>query len=185
MAKTLVFSDIYDEFYPKISYYLNGLVGQQEAEELTQIVFEKISRNVDSFRGESKLCTWIYRIATNTALDRLKSSSFRYSQAGSFAADSNHMPGIEAAIFESKFKQASPDKKIVRNEQVSTSSASQHQVAGDMKVNLEDINNQASADLEGVQCVNKASNDLKQLSTQLKALMASFHLLFFINVYIF
>jgi len=116
MAKTLVFSDIYDEFYPKISYYLNGLVGQQEAEELTQIVFEKISRNVDSFRGESKLCTWIYRIATNTALDRLKSSSFRYSQAGSFAADSNHMPGIEAAIFESKFKQASPDKKIVRNE---------------------------------------------------------------------
>jgi len=61
------------------------------------------------------------------------------------------------------------------NEQVSTSSASQHQVAGDMKVNLEDINNQASADLEGVQCVNKASNDLKQLSTQLKALMASFH----------
>jgi len=61
------------------------------------------------------------------------------------------------------------------NEQISTSSSLQHKVADDMRTNLEDINNQASADLEGVQQVNKASKDLGELSGQLKNLMASFH----------
>jgi RNA polymerase sigma-70 factor (ECF subfamily) len=32
---------------------------------------------LESFRGESQLSTWIYRIATNAALDRLRSPSFQ------------------------------------------------------------------------------------------------------------
>jgi RNA polymerase sigma-70 factor (ECF subfamily) len=52
-------------------------VGEYEAEDLTQDVFIKISRALQTFRGESQLSTWIYRIATNAALDRLRDPSFK------------------------------------------------------------------------------------------------------------
>jgi RNA polymerase sigma-70 factor (ECF subfamily) len=55
------------------------LTGQQEAEDLAQEVFEKASRSLKSFKGESKLSTWLYRIATNTALDKMRSPSIRRS----------------------------------------------------------------------------------------------------------
>jgi RNA polymerase sigma-70 factor (ECF subfamily) len=50
-------------------------VGESEAEDLTQEVFIKVNKALVDFRGESKLSTWIYRIATNAALDKLRSPS--------------------------------------------------------------------------------------------------------------
>lgn len=45
---------------------------RQDAEEVLQDVFWRILQNIGSFRGESKLSTWIYRIATNTALMKVR-----------------------------------------------------------------------------------------------------------------
>ncbi len=84
------FQKIHAEFRPKIVRYLTRLVGAQEAEDLTQEVFVKISQALHTFRGESQLSTWIYRIATNTALDRLRQPSFRQVTPHDFADDSNH-----------------------------------------------------------------------------------------------
>ena len=69
------FQKIYDDHYPRIVRYLRRLVGDSEAEDVAQEVFVKVHQSLDGFRGESKLSTWIYRIATNTAMDRLKSPS--------------------------------------------------------------------------------------------------------------
>ena len=75
------FSTIYNEYYPKIVRYLTRVVGESEAEDAAQEVFVKIDRSLESFRGESSLSTWIYRIATNTAMDHLRRpSSKRQSQ---------------------------------------------------------------------------------------------------------
>jgi RNA polymerase sigma-70 factor (ECF subfamily) len=71
------FQKIYDAFQPKILRYLTHLAGESEAEDLTQETFVKIHQRLENFRGESQLSTWIYRIATNTALDRLRSPSFQ------------------------------------------------------------------------------------------------------------
>ena len=73
----LDFEKIHADFRPKIQRYLTRLVGAPDAEDLTQEVMLKINRALNTFRGEAKLSTWIYRIATNTALDRLRNSSTR------------------------------------------------------------------------------------------------------------
>jgi len=73
----LEFQKIYDAFQPKMLRYLKRLVGENEAEDLTQEVFIKVGQALESFRGESQLSTWLYRIATNAALDRLRSPSFQ------------------------------------------------------------------------------------------------------------
>jgi RNA polymerase sigma-70 factor (ECF subfamily) len=44
-----------------------------------QEVFEKANRGLKNFRGKSSLSTWLYRIATNTVLDKLKSGSLKIS----------------------------------------------------------------------------------------------------------
>ncbi len=74
---TLDFQQVYAEFQPKILHYLTRMVGEPEAEDLTQEVFARVYRALGSFRGESKLSTWIYRIATNAALDKLREPAFR------------------------------------------------------------------------------------------------------------
>lgn len=68
------FDSIYKEFQPKIHRYLSNLICENDALDLTQTVFLKVSQSLDSFRGESSLSTWIYRIATNTAHDHALSS---------------------------------------------------------------------------------------------------------------
>jgi RNA polymerase sigma-70 factor, ECF subfamily len=73
------FMALYRENYPKIVGYLSRLVGESEAEDVAQEAFIKIGRSLDGFRGESQLSTWIYRIATNAAMDYLRRPSTRQS----------------------------------------------------------------------------------------------------------
>lgn len=77
MENNFDFQEIYKTFQPRILRYLTRLVGKNEAEDLTQEVFIKISRGLKDFRGKSQLSTWIYRIATNAALDKLRSPYFQ------------------------------------------------------------------------------------------------------------
>ena len=72
------FEEIHETYRPKIERYLVRMVGEAEAEDLTQEVFVKVHRALPGFKGDSSLSTWIYRIATNTALDTLRSPRFRH-----------------------------------------------------------------------------------------------------------
>jgi RNA polymerase sigma-70 factor (ECF subfamily) len=45
---------------------------REEAEEVAQDTFIKVFGSLKKFKGDSKFSTWIYRVAYNTCLDRLK-----------------------------------------------------------------------------------------------------------------
>ncbi len=49
----------------------------EDAEELTQDALLKIRKGIFSFRGESSLKTWIFRIISNLSINRLKKSKRR------------------------------------------------------------------------------------------------------------
>lgn len=48
------------------------LADREEAFDLTQEIFISIHRHMDKFRADAKLTTWVYRIARNHCLNRLK-----------------------------------------------------------------------------------------------------------------
>jgi RNA polymerase sigma-70 factor (ECF subfamily) len=49
-----------------------GFVQEQaDAEELVQDVFVEVFRSIETFKGDARLSTWLYRIAVNKSLNRL------------------------------------------------------------------------------------------------------------------
>ena len=87
-SDTITFDAVYRGYYPRIKRYLARLISFDDAEDLTQEVFLKISRSLDSFRGESSISTWVYRIATNAAMDRVRSPAYRARVAAAPVDDS-------------------------------------------------------------------------------------------------
>jgi len=51
---------------------LRMVKNREEAEEVAQDTFIKAYKSLTKFKGDSKFSTWIYRVAYNTCLDRLK-----------------------------------------------------------------------------------------------------------------
>jgi RNA polymerase sigma-70 factor (ECF subfamily) len=74
------FEKIYTSYYLKIHRYITKIVGPTDAEDVTQEVFEKAGRNIDNFRGRSSITTWLYRIATNAAIDRSRSAAYKHAK---------------------------------------------------------------------------------------------------------
>ena len=51
---------------------------RDDAEDLAQDVFMEVYNSIDSFRGEAKLSSWIYRIAVNKSLDFERKKRFAF-----------------------------------------------------------------------------------------------------------
>jgi RNA polymerase sigma factor (sigma-70 family) len=57
---------------PVFNTILNIVQDETEAEDAAQEVFIKIYESIGSFRQDSSLSTWIYRVAVNKALDKVR-----------------------------------------------------------------------------------------------------------------
>lgn len=67
------FKDLYDKYSGMVyNLSLSYVQNIEEAEEITQDVFVKLSQNIHRFENRSTTETWIYRITVNTCLDFLK-----------------------------------------------------------------------------------------------------------------
>ena len=76
---------------PLYNHIRNIVLNHDDANDVLQNTFIKVFRNLPKFKGESKLFSWIYRIATNEALTFLQqktkhhqSSSEEYLQKQAF-----------------------------------------------------------------------------------------------------
>ncbi len=62
-----------DEYQERIYWHIRRLVVYEEdAEDMLQEVFIKIYQKFDTFKGDSSLFSWIYRLATNATLSFLR-----------------------------------------------------------------------------------------------------------------
>jgi RNA polymerase sigma-70 factor (ECF subfamily) len=68
-------SEFIRQFQKPVYYYIRRMVlSHEDADDLTQMVFIKAWKGLDGFRGDSKLSTWLYRIAHNECISFLRSA---------------------------------------------------------------------------------------------------------------
>ena len=67
------FNELVELYQGRIYRLVFRMLGDRaEAEDLAQEVFVTVFKRIDGFRGDSKLSTWMYRVATNHCKNRLK-----------------------------------------------------------------------------------------------------------------
>ena len=109
------FQKIHDDFRPRMVRYLTRIVGENEAEDLTQEVFAKIDGALKAFRGESSLSTWVYQIATNVARDRLRRLSARHGNEKSLPIDDITETEEDKDLWTGE-QTASTEQRVIRKE---------------------------------------------------------------------
>jgi RNA polymerase sigma factor, sigma-70 family len=88
-----------DRYSPKILSIVRGVVRNQgDAEEVAQDVFVKAFFSLKKFRGDSSFSTWLYRIAYNMSVSKVRKKS-RYvgmGDMGNFAAGQELFDGSDS-----------------------------------------------------------------------------------------
>lgn len=69
--------ELYKDKLYHLGYRMTG--NRQEAEDVVQDTFLRVFRNLDRYDENQKFSTWIYRIATNLCIDRLRKRKSVYS----------------------------------------------------------------------------------------------------------
>jgi len=106
-GKESAFKSIVDAYQDMVYNTCLGIAkNEEDAEDLSQEVFVQVYQSIGSFKGESKLSTWIYRIAITKSLDheRKKKRKKRFAFVRSIFGDDSqvvvhvpdfHHPGVQ------------------------------------------------------------------------------------------
>lgn len=67
------FNTLVKEYQERLYWHVRKIViNHEDSDDVLQNTFLKVWKNLDNFREDSSLFTWMYRIATNEALNYLK-----------------------------------------------------------------------------------------------------------------
>jgi RNA polymerase sigma factor (sigma-70 family) len=78
-TKNYGFNLLVHAYQQKVYWHVRKMViDHDDADDITQEVFIKIYKHIDTFREDSQLFTWIYRIATNECLSFLQRKKRRF-----------------------------------------------------------------------------------------------------------
>jgi RNA polymerase sigma-70 factor (ECF subfamily) len=73
------FREMVEEYGDRVFSLTYRMLGsREEAEDLAQEVFITIFKSIESFRGDSKFSTWLYRVTANHCKNRIKYLSRRH-----------------------------------------------------------------------------------------------------------
>ncbi|HNA97124.1 MAG TPA: sigma-70 family RNA polymerase sigma factor [Chitinophagaceae bacterium] len=90
---------------------------REDAEEVSQDVFIKAYKNLNSFRGDSKFSTWLYTIVNNTGISFLRKRKleiYSLDNEAVFERADNIDSGVRANVIEQKSKQAMVNEAIAQ-----------------------------------------------------------------------
>lgn len=71
---------------------------REEAEEASQDIFIKVYKSLAKFKGDSKFSTWIYKVAYNACLDRIKMNKRRFNEVAIDEFTERHIKTIDNAL---------------------------------------------------------------------------------------
>jgi RNA polymerase sigma-70 factor, ECF subfamily len=76
------FAEVHATHRAEVLRFLTRRLGAQEAEDLAQEVFAKVALALPEFRGESSVRTWVFRMARNAAIDRIRQRTVQRAEVG-------------------------------------------------------------------------------------------------------
>ncbi len=78
---------LYDEYAPRVGGIAKSYLGYDDVDDIVQEVMMRIFKGIKNFRGDSKLSTWIHRIAVNVCKDALNKRKKKKEVFTSFIED--------------------------------------------------------------------------------------------------
>ena len=79
------YSLLIDKYAEMVYWQVRRMVlSHEDADDLVQEIFIKVFENIESFNNESKLSTWIYRIAYNHTINYIKSKQNKQAKNNSY-----------------------------------------------------------------------------------------------------
>ena len=77
-SQASAFEVLVDTYKERLYWHIRRIVlNHDDTDDVLQNTFIKVYKNIEGFKGDSKLYSWMYRIATNEALTFLKGKSKR------------------------------------------------------------------------------------------------------------
>ena len=76
LKEAKAFELLINTYKERLYWHIRRIVlDHDDADDVLQNTFIKVFRNIDNFKGDSKLYSWMYRIGTNEALTFIKVKS--------------------------------------------------------------------------------------------------------------
>lgn len=76
------FNELVTAYEQRVFALVQRMIGDRaEAEDLAQEVFVTVFKSIGTFRGDSKLSTWLYRVTTNHCKNRIKYLARRHDRS--------------------------------------------------------------------------------------------------------
>jgi RNA polymerase sigma-70 factor (ECF subfamily) len=111
------FSPIYDAYHGKVVAYAAKLIGRDDAEDVAQEVFFKVSQSLGTLDDRSRLAPWIFAITLNTVRDLARMRAARIASTRAPPAPAEGEPtDLLSRIPDSSAR--TPEENAVRHEMV-------------------------------------------------------------------
>ena len=78
LSKDAAFRELLKLYKERLYWHIRKIViCHNDADDVLQNTFIKVHRNIDKFKGQSKLFSWMYRIATNESITHINKKAKR------------------------------------------------------------------------------------------------------------
>jgi len=103
-GKQSAYAQLLKDFEQKVfATCISFIPNKEDAEDIAQEVFLEVFRSISKFKGDAKISTWIYRIATNKCLEFIRKKNAKKRFAFMQSIFGNEIP-LDKTSFFTEFK---------------------------------------------------------------------------------